>query len=91
MDEYFDRLAERLLEKNKHFSYDQARTWVELLWEDFEATYAKAGHNYQGKDYTERIVSEWIERHGETLHEFVAQNPKYKHILNQDKDDTLIH
>ncbi|GAA3331684.1 hypothetical protein GCM10020331_089230 [Ectobacillus funiculus] len=42
-------------------SYAQARAWVELLWEDFEATYAKAGQ-YNGRDRTEYVVKTWIEK-----------------------------
>ncbi|MFE8698715.1 YfhJ family protein [Cytobacillus sp. FJAT-53684] len=77
------RLFERLLEKNNQLSAGQAQTWVELLWEDFEATYAKAGREYKGSEMTEKVVSQWIEYYGENLHEFVAHNPKYKHLLEQ--------
>ncbi|MDQ0163054.1 YfhJ family protein [Aeribacillus alveayuensis] len=77
MEQYFDKLAKELLEKNQHLSYEKARTWVELLWEDFETTYAKAGRKYRGKEVTEQIVRQWIQNYGENLHEFVAKNPKY--------------
>ncbi len=50
MDEYFERLTSYLLEKNASLAYAQARTWVELLWEDFETTYARAGYSYKGKN-----------------------------------------
>ena len=33
----------------------QARAWVELLWEDFQTTYAKSGR-YQGDEMTEQVV-----------------------------------
>ncbi|MFD2442425.1 YfhJ family protein [Bacillus sp. CGMCC 1.16607] len=66
----------------------QARTWVELLWEDFESTHAKAGREYLGPEMTEKIVRQWIQYYGEKLHEFVANNPKYKHLLN---NNTLPH
>lgn len=89
MDDYFERLAHYLLEKNNYLAYAQARTWVELLWEDFEATYARAGHKYKGKELTERIVREWVDRYGAQLHEFQTNNPKYKHLLN--RDDYLKH
>ncbi|WP_223703449.1 YfhJ family protein [Sutcliffiella deserti] len=89
MDEYFERLTDQLLEKNSSLSYEKARTWVELLWEDFEATYAKAGYSYKGKELTERMVSDLIDRHGATLHQFLANNPKYKHLLAN--DDTLLN
>jgi hypothetical protein len=84
MNEYFERLTNLLLEKNQNLSYTKARTWVELLWEDFETTYAKAGRTYRGKELTERVVRQWIENYGPRLHEFVARNPKYKHLLSTD-------
>jgi hypothetical protein len=40
MNDYYERLAKLLLEKNEMLSYHQARTWVELMWEDFETTAA---------------------------------------------------
>lgn len=86
---YQDKLTELLLEKNGQLTELQARTWVELLWEDFESTYAKAGREYKGPEMTERIVRQWIENYGEKLHEFVANNPKYKHLLGN--DDHLLH
>ncbi|MCG1023169.1 YfhJ family protein [Sutcliffiella horikoshii] len=89
MEQYFERLADRLLEKNPALTYDKARTWVELLWEDFESSYAKAGYEYKGKEMTERMVSQIIDRHGDSLHEFFSNNPKYKHLLNA--DDHLTH
>lgn len=82
MNEYQEALANMLLEKNKDFTYDQALTWVELLWEDFESTYAKAGQKYLGSEMTEKVVRQWIEHYGGNLHEFVARNPKYKHLLS---------
>lgn len=88
MNVYQEELTKLLLEKNHDLSYDQARTWVELLWEDFETTYAKAGWEYKGSEMTERIVKQWIENYGDKLHEFIATNPKYKHFLNQEKGQT---
>lgn len=88
MNEYQQKLLERLLEKNNKLSVNQAQVWVELLWEDFEATYAKAGREYQGSEMTEKVVSQWIEHYGDKLHEFAANNPKYKHLLEQDKNKT---
>ncbi|PFP23550.1 hypothetical protein COJ96_23520 [Bacillus sp. AFS073361] len=88
MNSYHDELANLLLSKNNQLSYNQARTWVELLWEDFETTYAKAGREYKGSDMTERIVKQWIENYGEKLHEFVATNPKYKDFLKQEKNSS---
>jgi hypothetical protein len=86
MNEYSEKLTTLLLSKSEHLSYNQARTWVELLWEDFETTYAKAGREYRGSEMTEKVVTEWIERYGDKLHEFAARNPKYKHYLEQDKN-----
>jgi WVELL protein len=82
MNDYQERLTKKLLELNDHISYDQALTWIELLWEDFEATYAKAGHKYAGEEMTSRVVSQWIEQYGSQLHEFVAKNPKYQHLFD---------
>lgn len=83
MKEYFDRLTVELMNKNKNLTEDQARTWVELLWEDFETTYAKAGRKYRGPDVTERIVKQWIDQYGSRLHEFTATNPKYSHLIKR--------
>lgn len=83
MNDYQERLTKSLLEKNDQISYAQAQTWVELLWEDFEATYAKAGHKYAGEEMTLRVVQSWIDNYGERLHEFVAKNPKYKDLFEK--------
>ncbi|MTH55475.1 hypothetical protein GKZ89_18955 [Bacillus mangrovi] len=89
MESHLERLTDLLLLKNDSLAHAQARTWVELLWSDFEATYARAGEKYQGAEMTEAIVRKWIEQYGPRLHEFVATNPKYQHLLNQ--DDYLKH
>lgn len=83
MNEHQERLTDLLLEKNNEITFEQARTWVELLWEDFEATYAKAGHEYAGEEMTARVVRQWVENYGERLHDFLAKNPKYQHLLNK--------
>ncbi|WP_040206455.1 YfhJ family protein [Neobacillus jeddahensis] len=83
MNDHQKRLTEMLLAKNNELSYEQARTWVELLWDDFETTYAKAGWEYKGSEMAERIVEQWIINYGDKLHEFVASNPKYKKYLIQ--------
>lgn len=83
MEEIFQRLAERLYHNNATLSIDEARTWVELLWEDFEATRAKSGRDYQGKEMTEQIVLRWVDQYGPKLHEFVATNPKFKEMLDK--------
>jgi hypothetical protein len=89
LQETLENLASLLQEKNNGITYEQALTWVELLWGDFESTYAKAGHEYMGSEMTEKVVRQWIENYGGQLHEFVARNPKYKHLLEQqDPDNT---
>lgn len=85
MNDYHERLTKLLLDKNDYLSSAQARIWVELLWDDFETTSARAGRPYQGFEITERVVRQWIQQYGENLHEFIAQNPKYKDYLTQDK------
>ncbi|WIL38135.1 YfhJ family protein [Kurthia sp. YJT4] len=75
-------LAELLQQSNENLSEEKARTWIELLWSDFESTYAQAGYSYKGEEMTEKMVRQWIESYGSTLHEFVARNPKYKDLLN---------
>ncbi|MGM0877013.1 MAG: YfhJ family protein [Bacillota bacterium] len=89
MEIYFERLTNELLSKNTSLSYAQARTWVELLWEDFESTQAKAGRKYRVQEMTEQVVRQLISNYGERLHEFIATNPKYSHMLNN--DDHLKH
>ncbi|GGD20495.1 YfhJ family protein [Pontibacillus salipaludis] len=85
MEDIFDRLANRLCEENDKLSMYQARIWVEYLWEDFEATRAKAGRDYEGKQMTEQIVMQWINSYGSRLHDFMSQNPRYKHLFNDDQ------
>ena len=87
LKEYQTQLAKLLLEKNPNFTENQAQTWVELLWDDFETTYAKAGREYKGSEMTERIVRQWIENHGDKLHDFIARNPKYKQLLEQSENN----
>lgn len=75
-------LAELLHASNDQLTAEKARTWIELLWSDFEATYARAGYTYKGAELTEKTIRQWIESYGATLHEFVARNPKYAELLN---------
>ncbi|MGZ9871436.1 YfhJ family protein [Priestia endophytica] len=86
MEDIFERLTTMLLEKNDSLSYAKARTWIELLWEDFEATSAKAGREYKGQELTEQIVTNWINHYGPRLHEFKTSNPKFKALMDS-KDD----
>ncbi|HEY9577325.1 MAG TPA: YfhJ family protein [Pseudobacillus sp.] len=88
MQDIFERLTNLLLSKNESLSHARARTWVELLWEDFETTYAKAGHDYQGKEMTEKVVRQLLENYGGRLHEFAGRNPKYSHLLEDEGDVT---
>ncbi|MCA1024155.1 hypothetical protein GLW04_14950 [Halobacillus litoralis] len=83
MNEIYQRLAEALYKKNENLTMDEALTWVELLWEDFETTRAKAGREYEGKKVTEQIVTQWIQNYGPRLHEFAATNSKYKKMLEK--------
>jgi hypothetical protein len=85
MEDLFQRLTHNLLEKNDHLSYGQARTMVELLWEDFESSRAKAGREYKGQDVTEKIVKQWIDYYGPVLHDFMMNNPKYKGYFGDDR------
>jgi hypothetical protein len=84
MNDAIERLTQQLLEENEQLAAAQARTWIELLWEDFESTYAKIG-KYRGAEMTEQIVGQYIRNHGKYLHEIVATNPKYKHLVNNEE------
>ncbi|MFP7478167.1 YfhJ family protein [Terribacillus saccharophilus] len=81
MENKFRELAALLQEQNDRLTIDEARTWVEILWEDFEATRAKAGRKYQGQEMTEAIVRQWIQHYGPRLDEFLDSNPKYHHLF----------
>ncbi len=85
METKFQELAELLQQQNERLSVDEARTWVEILWEDFEATRAKAGRKYEGQEMTESIVRQWIQHYGQRLDEFLERNPKYHHLFVQRK------
>jgi hypothetical protein len=87
MNELFHQLAEALLEKNDKLSYEEARTWVEILWEDFETTRAKAGHRYVDKSVTTKIVMQWINYYGPLFHEVVKSHPKFQKLINNQKFD----
>ncbi|MEK4520911.1 YfhJ family protein [Psychrobacillus sp. FSL W7-1457] len=77
-------LTELLLEKNDKLSFEKARAWIELLWSDFESSYARAGYEYKGAAVTEMVIKKWIDGYGEQLHEFAGTNEKYKHLLETD-------
>lgn len=91
MEEIFERLTKVMLRNNKQLSAEMARKWVEALWEDFEATNARAGREYKGKEVTEMIVSQWISNIGPRLHEFASTNEKYKHLLSNEEHNRMNH
>jgi WVELL protein len=84
MEERFDRLAKQLQKTNQALSYQEAREWVEGLWEDFESTRAKAGWEYEGKDITEKMVAQLITSYGHKLHEYLSNNPKFQRFIKKD-------
>ena len=88
MQQSFERLTEQLLAKNPEMSVGRARTFVELLWSDFESTSAKAGYSFRGAEYTENLVRQLINSYGDKLHLFAAKNPKYAHLLDASDDLT---
>lgn len=88
MQEKIDQLIEELASKNNLLSVSRARVWIELLWSDFESSYAKAGYEYKGSEVTEKVIRQWIDSYGDKIHEFAGNNPKYSHLLKED-DDTV--
>ncbi|ALC88009.1 MULTISPECIES: YfhJ family protein [Bacillaceae] len=84
MQDKIDTLTQQLIEKNDKLSAAKARAWIELLWSDFESSYAKAGYDYKGAAVTEMVIKKWIEGYGDQLHEFASSNEKYKHLLEVD-------
>ncbi|TWT24113.1 YfhJ family protein [Planomicrobium sp. CPCC 101110] len=83
MKELIEELIAELRDKNEELSEAKARVWIELLVSDFEASYAKAGYDYQGTAVVEKVVRQWIESYGDKIHEFAGRNPKYAHLLNE--------
>lgn len=84
MQTKIDALVNQLLEKNDQLSVAKANAWIELLWSDFESSYARAGYDYKGPAVTEMVIKKWIEGYGSQLHEFASTNEKYKHLLETD-------
>ncbi|WP_163539983.1 YfhJ family protein [Gracilibacillus sp. YIM 98692] len=82
MHKEIEKLADELLAKNPSLTTLEARSWVELLWEDFESTRAKAGRKYEGVEVTMKIVRHWIEQYGDKLDDFAERYPKYKKMVN---------
>lgn len=83
MNEKIEELTAELQEKNPNLSEEKARVWIELLVSDFEASYAKAGYDYQGTAVVEKVIRQWIQSYGDKIHEFAGRNPKYAHLLNE--------
>ena len=81
MIETIEQLVAELQEKNPNLTEEKARVWIELLVSDFEASYAKAGYDYQGTAVVEKVIRQWIESYGDNIHEFAGNNPKYAHLL----------
>lgn len=84
MQEIEQKVAEltEVLVEASQLSQAKARVWIELLWSDFESTYAKAGYDYKGMEMTERIIRQWIQSYGRDIHAFAGRNPKYAHLLD---------
>ncbi|WP_167630396.1 YfhJ family protein [Listeria valentina] len=68
MNGYTEELTKLLLEKNPALDEEKALWWVEMLWSDFESSYAKAGYPYRGVEYAADYVRQQIEHHGAMLH-----------------------
>jgi hypothetical protein len=87
LEQKINQLTLELLKRNNLITVNKARAWIELLWSDFEATYAKAGYDYNGSEVTEKVIRQWILTYGKKLHEFGGSNPKYAHLLNEDDNN----
>ncbi|UOQ48827.1 YfhJ family protein [Gracilibacillus caseinilyticus] len=81
MQEGIKRLAAELNDVNPSLTILEARSWVELLWEDFESTRAKAGREYEGVEVTQKIVRHWIQQYGDRLDDFMTRYPKYQEMI----------
>ncbi len=81
MNDKIEELTQLLMEKNEKLSYEKALAWIELLWSDFESSYARAGYEYKGAAVSEMVIRKWIDGYGSQLHEFASTNDKYKHLL----------
>ncbi|TCI67166.1 hypothetical protein EVJ22_14555 [Exiguobacterium sp. SH0S7] len=79
----YKRLAEILRDKNDLLNEDEALTWVEVLWEDFETTLARAGEAYPGEAKSFQYVVQQIDAYGAQLHLFQTKNEKFKHLISK--------
>jgi len=86
MQERIEQLVKELKGKNSELTESKALVWIELLWSDFESSYAKAGYDYKGAEVTEKVIRQWISSYGDRIHEFAGNNPKYSHLLNEEDD-----
>ncbi|MFB1083319.1 YfhJ family protein [Jeotgalibacillus sp. JSM ZJ347] len=84
MSEEKQALIDKLRLKDPTLSEEKAGMLIDLLREDFEATYAKAGYEYQGEEMSKRIVEQWIDNYGDRINEVAAMNEKYAAILKND-------
>ncbi|MGI1805673.1 YfhJ family protein [Exiguobacterium sp. TDN 0502] len=80
-EQALQQLSEELLQVNEVLTPEEALTWVEVLWEDFEATLARAGEKYQGEAVAFHFVEQQIKQHGAMLHRFNTTNEKFKHLM----------
>lgn len=84
MNDYKNKLLDKLLEKNQFLPVSLAKAWIELLWNDYESTYVKEDTEFEGSEVTEKIVSLWIDSYGDQLHIILAEDPTYKLLLEPD-------
>ncbi|EIT84671.1 hypothetical protein A374_13305 [Fictibacillus macauensis ZFHKF-1] len=80
MEKQFETLTRELMNRNHDLTYEEARSWIEGLWEDFETTRAKAGYGYEGKGKTEAMVIQWINSYGSKLHLYEG---RFKHLTKK--------
>lgn len=86
LNDYQNKLTNFLLEKNDHISYWQAKIWVEFLWYDIEMSLPPNKlSDLQQIRATEKVIREWINQYGMTLHEFVHEHPKYDRFVHVSK------
>ncbi|GAB2534378.1 YfhJ family protein [Gracilibacillus alcaliphilus] len=83
MHEEIQKLSEELLQRDSSLTVLEARSWIELLWEDFESTRAKAGRKYEGADITVKFVRHFIAQYGDSLADFATRYPKYQKLIDQ--------
>lgn len=90
MHKYIEQLTELLLKENSFLTYTQAKIWVEWLWEDFEATYAKAGE-YHGEQMSNKVVKQFILQYGKFLHDTELKIAKPPGLQNEGDKGPILH